>query len=127
MAKRQTMVSRQRPSPTASQTRWRLWSIAMVKDPLIKLESEYFRTLANPKRLQILYLLHKRELPVNKIAKTLGFPQANISQHLMVLRKARLLVTRKNGKKKYYRLYSNDVIRITDMMKREVNRLAGRV
>ena len=99
----------------------------MVKDPLIKLESEYFWTLANPKRLQILYLLQKRELPVNKIAKTLGFPQANISQHLMVLRKARLLVTRKNGKKKYYRLYSNDVIRITDMMKREVNRLAGRV
>lgn len=98
-----------------------------MKDPLIKLESEYFRALANPKRLQILYLLFKGELPVNEIAKTLGFSQANISQHLMVLRKARLLITRKNGKERYYRLYSNDVIRIPDMLKRDAIHMARNV
>lgn len=84
---------------------------------VIKLESSVFKALANSKRLQIIYSLYGQEMSVGEIVKKNNLPQANISQHLMVLRKAKLLSTKKIGKKIFYHVTHPMLMRITDMIK----------
>lgn len=73
-------------------------------DRLFQLQEEIFKTLANQKRLEILQLLAIKELTVSELVTMLGVPQANLSQHLAVLRKLNIVSTRKNGLMVYYRL-----------------------
>lgn len=63
-----------------------------------------YKLLANPKRLEILNLLKQKELAVEELVKTLKLPKANVSQHLAVLRHARLVTARRNGLSAYYKI-----------------------
>ena len=71
---------------------------------IFELQAEICQTLANPKRLQILSLLKKRELPVGEMVKAMNIAKANLSQHLSVMRQKGILVTRREGTMIYYRL-----------------------
>lgn len=71
---------------------------------LFQLQEETLKVLANQKRLEILQLLNNKELPVSEMVEMLGMPQANISQHLSLLRQVRIVSTRKDGLRVYYRL-----------------------
>src|SRR5215471_7723678 len=71
---------------------------------LFQLQEETLKTLANQKRLEIVQLLNNRELTVSEMVEMLGVPQANISQHLSLLRQLRIVATRRNGLRVYYRL-----------------------
>lgn len=71
---------------------------------LFQLQEETLKTLANQKRLEILQLLKQKELTVSDMVAMLGLPQANLSQHLSVLRSLHLVTKRKAGVKVYYRL-----------------------
>lgn len=66
--------------------------------------AEIYKFLANPKRLEILNLLKNRELAVEKIVEIVKAPKANVSQHLALLRHARLVTVRRNGVNAYYRI-----------------------
>ena len=88
----------------------------MIYSNLITQESQLFRALAHPKRLEILSVLHDRELSVGEIVNKVHLTQSNVSQHLMVLRKAKILCTRKVGQKMYYHILSPRLIQLTDMM-----------
>ena len=83
---------------------------------IIEQESQLFRALAHPKRLEIMSVLHDRELCVGDIVKKVHLPQSNVSQHLMILRKAHLLCTKKVGQKMYYHILSPRLLTLTDMM-----------
>lgn len=63
-----------------------------------------YKFLANPKRLEILNRIKHKEYTVDGLAKTLRVSKANISQHLALLRHARLVVVRRSGKNAYYRI-----------------------
>jgi len=64
-----------------------------------------YKLLANPKRLEILNSIKKyKELPVEAMVQTLKLPKANVSQHLALLRHARLVSVRRNGLNVYYKL-----------------------
>ena len=71
---------------------------------LFQLQEETLKTLANQKRLEILQLLNQKELTVTAMVEMLGLPQANLSQHLSVLRNLHLVTKRKEGVKVYYHL-----------------------
>lgn len=71
---------------------------------LFQLQEETLKMLANHKRLEIVQLLHNKELTVTEMVEMLGVPQANISQNLSLLRQARIVATRKEGSRVYYRL-----------------------
>lgn len=71
---------------------------------LFQLQEEILKVLANHKRLEIVQLLHNKELTVTEMVGMLGVPQANISQNLSLLRQARIVATRKEGLQVYYRL-----------------------
>lgn len=63
-----------------------------------------FRLLGQPVRLQILLLIGTGEACVCHIEAALNRTQAGISQHLMALRKAGLVSTRRGGRNIFYRL-----------------------
>jgi ArsR family transcriptional regulator, arsenate/arsenite/antimonite-responsive transcriptional repressor len=63
-----------------------------------------FRALADPTRLRILQLLSQGELCVCDIVDGLDVPQPKASRHLAYLRRAGLVLARKEGLWSYYRL-----------------------
>jgi ArsR family transcriptional regulator len=84
---------------------------------LFELHAQLLKAMAHPRRLEIIHLLRDQELPVADIYTMLDLPQANISQHLMILRDAQLVATRREGKQIYYRLADPRVIRACDLLR----------
>ncbi len=84
---------------------------------LFKLHSDLLKAISHPKRLEIIHLLRDQELCVNEILIMLDLPQANLSQHLMVLRDAQVVKTRKEGKQVYYKLANKNFIKASDLMR----------
>ena len=67
------------------------------------------KALASPRRLELLDVLAQGERSVEVLAQETGMPVVNASQHLQVLRTARLVETRREGVTIYYRLASEEV------------------
>lgn len=66
--------------------------------------SQLLYTLGQPVRVQILLAIGEDEACVCHLEALLGQRQPYISQHLMALRKAKILLTRREGRFIYYRL-----------------------
>ena len=66
--------------------------------------SDLLRTIGQPIRLDILAEIGAEEACVCHLETRLGLRQALISQHLMALRKAEVLTTRREGRYIFYRL-----------------------
>ena len=62
------------------------------------------KALADENRVRILAALKDRELCVCQIIDLLQLAPSTVSKHLSILRQARLLAVRKNGRWAYYRL-----------------------
>ena len=63
-----------------------------------------FRAFSDRTRLRILHLLRDDELCVCDLVQTIGVPQPKVSRHLAYLRRAGLVVARKEGLWSYYKL-----------------------
>ena len=74
--------------------------------------SEFFVAFAVPTRLKIMHALLENELCTCEIAAVVGASNANVSQHLRVLRSLRLVNVRRNGKFVHYRLHDGHVATI---------------
>ncbi len=61
------------------------------------------KALADANRVRILSVLRGRELCVCQIIEMLGLAPSTVSKHLSILRQARLLEDRKEGRWMYYR------------------------
>lgn len=77
--------------------------------PLYQLKAEFFKTLGHPARIRVLELLSQREHAVAEMLPEVGIEAANLSQQLAVLRRAGLVVTRKEGSTVFYALTSPHV------------------
>jgi ArsR family transcriptional regulator len=67
--------------------------------------SDLFGAFANPIRLRILNLLHEqKEICVCDLCEVLDVLQPKVSRHLAILRDARLVEVRSDGKWKFYAL-----------------------
>lgn len=80
-----------------------------MSTPLYQLKAEFFKTLGHPARIRVLELLSEREHAVAEMLPEVGIEPAHLSQQLAVLRKANLVVTRKEGSTVYYSLTSPHV------------------
>jgi DNA-binding transcriptional ArsR family regulator len=67
------------------------------------LESRAMRAIAEPRRRAILRLVRDAELPAGEIAAYFDVTRPAISQHLGVLREARLVDERRDGVRRLYR------------------------
>lgn len=81
----------------------------LTGDGLLALTGEFFRILGDATRLGILDALSGGELCVCDICAVLGMGQSAISHQLRLLRQARLVRARKEGKVVYYRLDDDHV------------------
>ncbi|MDP3985849.1 MAG: metalloregulator ArsR/SmtB family transcription factor [Candidatus Veblenbacteria bacterium] len=75
------------------------------------------KALANSKRLEVIHLLRQGRLTVSDMERMLGLRQANLSQHLMVLRKFGVVRAERNGKAMYYRLAHPNFMRASDAIR----------
>ncbi|CDP83017.1 MULTISPECIES: ArsR/SmtB family transcription factor [Mycolicibacterium] len=74
--------------------------------------SETFRMLSDRTRLHLLWLLTQGEADVTALAEATGGSRTSISQHLAKLRFARMVETRKEGRRVYYRLRDGHLSRL---------------
>ncbi len=70
------------------------------------------QALGSGARIELLDLLFQAERTVDELAKETGMSAANVSQHLQVLRRARMVEVRREGLFAHYRLASDDVYQI---------------
>ena len=81
-----------------------------------KLQAKTAKALAHPTRIAILDMLRRGERCVCEMEPELGASQANISQHLAVLRESNLVATRRDGMRMMYRATDERVFRVLDLM-----------
>ena len=90
----------------------------MRKDKtLYELQSEVCKTLASPKRIEILNALKGGEKTVSELVEILGVTKANVSQHLAVMRHKGILTSRREGINMYYSVSNMKVIDACILMK----------
>jgi rhodanese-related sulfurtransferase len=70
------------------------------------------KALAAPGRLELIDLLSQGERPVDALAREAAMSIANASQHLQVLHAARLVDTRRDGQRIFYRLAAPSVVNL---------------
>ena len=74
--------------------------------------AELFKVFGDTTRIRILYVLFESELCVCDIAELLNMSQSAISHQLRVLKQAKLVKNRRDGKTIYYSLSDGHIISI---------------
>jgi DNA-binding transcriptional ArsR family regulator len=98
-----------------------------VMDEITTLQAEVLRTLANPRRLEILHRLAQGPCEVRRLAEDLGVSQPNISQHLAVLRASGVVDAERDGREVRYSLADPDVVVACNMMRGVLQRRLTRL
>jgi DNA-binding transcriptional ArsR family regulator len=89
-----------------------------MPETLRQFKAEIFHALAHPTRIAILELLRDGELAAGTIIERLGMEQANVSQHLAVLRAKLIVVNRKAGNQVFYSLRDPLITEVLDLMRK---------
>lgn len=78
---------------------------------LAEKQASLCKVIGNSRRLLILWQLSNEELSVNEIAARVGSTLQNISQHLNVLKKAGIVVARRQGQVIFYQLADHECVK----------------
>ncbi|KPK33984.1 MAG: ArsR family transcriptional regulator [Nitrospira bacterium SG8_35_1] len=74
------------------------------------------KSISHPFRLQILSLLQDKEMTVGELSKAIKTTDANVSQHLSILRQQGIITTRKEANFIYNSLIDDRVTRLIETM-----------
>ncbi len=77
--------------------------------------ADMFKLFADSSRLKIICSILNRELCVCDLCELLGLSQSNVSHQLQLLRTAKLVKYRKEGKQVYYSLQDEHIEKIMTM------------
>ena len=89
----------------------------MSDQQLYELHASICQTLANPKRLEIIAHLRDGEKTVTELMEVMQISQANLSQHLGLMRQKGIVIARREGLNIYYRLSNPKIIQACDLMR----------
>ncbi|GAA0317249.1 metalloregulator ArsR/SmtB family transcription factor [Psychrobacter aestuarii] len=81
-----------------------------------KQASQLLKSLSHPDRLLLLCQLTQGEYCVSELEAQVGIGQPSLSQQLGILRKDKLVSTRRAGKQIYYRIASDDAMAILALL-----------
>ncbi len=84
---------------------------------IFKMQSEVCKTMANPKRMEIIYLLKEGEMSTGDLSEALALAKANVSQHLSVLRSAGIVKSRRVGVNVYYSISNSKIVKACALMR----------
>lgn len=90
------------------------------------LQARFFRGLADPSRLAILYALRSGERTVSEVATATGLSISNASRHLTCLKECGLVDARPCWRHMYYRL-AEGVAELLTVNESFVTRVAARI
>lgn len=88
-----------------------------MQDSLRQFKADIFQALAHPTRIAILEFLSPGELSAGALIEKLGMEQANVSQHLAVLRAKQLVSNRKAGNQVFYSVRDPILIEVLNLMR----------
>ena len=88
-----------------------------AEEELFRLQAEFCKGMAHPKRIHILRTLKDGEKTVTELAALTGIPQANASQHLAMLRQFGLLSTRREGTNIYYSISDHRIVEACELVR----------
>ena len=88
-----------------------------MPDSLRRFKADIFQALAHPTRIAILEHLSDGELSAGVLIERLGMEQANVSQHLGVLRTKQLVINRKAGNQVFYSVRDRTIIEVLQLMR----------
>lgn len=88
-----------------------------MEQKLYELHAQMCQVFTSPKRLEILNLLRDKELSVGELTKLARIRQANLSQHLSVLRERGIVNTRREGTTIYYSLANPKMSKAFDIIR----------
>jgi len=89
-----------------------------MQSMLREYKASVFQALAHPTRIAIVEALREGEISARAIQDRLGIEQANLSQHLAILRSRRIVANRKEGNQVFYSLRNKALTKVLDMMRR---------
>jgi DNA-binding transcriptional ArsR family regulator len=78
---------------------------------------DIFTVLANPVRRRILELLMGRPYTVNHLVDEFQLQRPAVSEHLQVLRNARLVRDERRGRERYYHLDASRLVEVDEWLK----------
>lgn len=92
-----------------------------AKDRLYEQFARTAKALAHPTRIELLELIAQGDVSVETLAQRCATSVTNASAHLQILRRSRLVETRRAGTRIFYRLASEDVAQLVTTL-RDVSR-----
>ena len=88
----------------------------MKKENFYNLHAEMCKTISNPRRQAILDTIRNGEMTVSELIEKTGISQANLSQHLAILRSKGVVSTRRDGNNVHYSLSNLKIIEAYDLI-----------
>jgi len=88
-----------------------------MQDSLRRFKADVFQALAHPTRIAILEFLSGGELSAGVLIEKLSMEQANVSQHLAILRAKQLVLNRKVGNQVFYSVRDPIIIEVLGLMR----------
>ena len=84
---------------------------------LYKIHAEMCKVFSNATRIEMLNLLRDKELSVTELIRRTRLSQANISQHLSIMKAKNIVTSSRRGKNIYYRLENPKIIKAFDIIR----------
>ena len=84
---------------------------------LYNLHAEMCKVFSNSIRLEILNLLRDKEMSVTELIEKTKLSQANISQHLGIIKSKGVVESSRKGKNIYYKLTNPKIIKAFDIIR----------
>ncbi len=84
---------------------------------LYELHAEMCKVFSNSTRLEILNLLRDKQLSVTELIEKTKLSQANISQHLSIMKSKGIVISNRKGKNIHYKLANPKIIKAFDIIR----------
>ena len=108
--------------------------MTVIKKQLFEQLALVAHSLASPQRVEILDYLAQAERGVDELSQLVGLTVANTSRHLQVLKQNGLVIVRKEGQNRIYKLAGDDVVLLISSLRKtaethlaEVDRLISKI
>ena len=81
------------------------------------LHDKICKSLGDPTRIQLLYILAEQPRNVSSLAELMELPQPTVSRHLAILKNSSLVTSERDGQSVNYRLAYPDIIAVLEAMR----------
>lgn len=81
------------------------------------LQANICKTMANPRRLEIINALRNEELTATQLTQKIHISKANLSQHMSILAQKGVVLSRREGINVFYKLSDTRITKAYDLMR----------